>query len=198
MIPRAFTAALVNALLGLGLGLSGAIFFAGDNLAAPASPKQEAAPAGPVRTETITYDSWTVSCRDTPEAKSKKVCSAILAMVAQQQNQRINLGAWIIARNNDGALVSVIQTPQIDIGVLIGKGVELTIGNGKPHQINFVNCNPQRCEALMTMDEATVRESVAASNGSPVVKFWKTDGAEFAINIQSIKGIDKAIAAVRS
>jgi hypothetical protein len=50
----------------------------------------------------------------------------------------------------------------------------------------------------MPMDEATVRESMAASNGSAVVKFWKTDGAEFAINIQSIKGIDKAIAAVRS
>jgi hypothetical protein len=26
--------------------------------------------------------------------------------------------------------------------------------------------------------------------------FWKTDGAEFTINLQSIKGIDKAIAAV--
>ena len=119
-------------------------------------------------------------------------------MVAQQQNQRINIGAWIIARNMDGALVSVVQTPQIDIGVLIGKGVELTIGNGKPHQINFHDCNPQRCEALMTMDEATVREALAASNGSAVVKFWKTDGAEFTININSIKGIDKALAAVRS
>jgi hypothetical protein len=80
-------------------------------------------------------------------------------------------------------------------GVLTGKGVEPTI---KPHEINFVNCNPHRCEALMTMDEATVRESVAASSGSAVVKFWKTDGDEFAINIHSIKGIDKAIAAVRS
>jgi hypothetical protein len=29
----------------------------------------------------------------------------------------------------------------------------------------------------MTMDEATVREALAASNGSAVVKFWKTDGA---------------------
>jgi uncharacterized protein (TIGR03790 family) len=164
---------------------------------APQSPPAPAAGASPVRTETVTHDAWRVTCRDTPEAKIKKVCLAILAMVAQQQNQRTNMGAWIIARNTDGALVSVVQTPQIDIGVLIGKGVELTIGNGKPHQINFLDCNPQRCEALMTMDETTVRESIAASNGSAVVKFWKTDGAEFTINIPSIKGIDQAIAAVR-
>jgi invasion protein IalB len=211
MRMRHFAIALVYAVSGLGLAASGPVLFANNALAAPAKSKQEraappapqpplaqAAPAGPVRTETITYDAWTVSCRDTPEAKGKKVCSAILAMVAQQQNQRINIGAWIIARNMDGALVSVVQTPQIDIGVLIGKGVELTIGNGKPHQINFHDCNPQRCEALMTMDEVTVREALAASNGSAVVKFWKTDGAEFTININSIKGIDKALAAVRS
>jgi hypothetical protein len=48
------------------------------------------------------------------------------------------------------------------------------------------------------MDEATVREALAASNGSAVVKFWKADGAEFTINVNSIKGIDKALAAVRS
>ena len=188
MRMRHFAIAFVYAVSGL--AASGAVLSANNALAAPAKSKQEraappapepplaqAAPAGHVRTETITYDAWTVSCRDTPEAKAKKVCSAILAMVAQQQNQRINIGAWIIARNMDGALVSVVQTPQIDIGVLIGKGVELTIGNGKPHQINFQACNPQRCEASMTMDEATVREALAASNGSAVVKFWKTDGA---------------------
>jgi invasion protein IalB len=165
---------------------------------APQSTLAQATTPGPVRTETITYDAWTVSCRDTPDGKTKKVCSAMLAMVAQQQNQRINLGAWVIARNNEGALVAVVQTPQIDIGVLIGKGVELTLGNGKPRQIGYVNCNPQHCEALMPMDDAAIRESIAANNGAATVKFWKTDGAEFAINIQSIKGIDKAIAAVRS
>ena len=169
---RHFAVAFVYAVSGLGLAASGAGWFANSALAAPGKSKQEratppapepplaqAAPAGPVRTETITYDAWTVNCRDTPEAKTKKVCLASLAMMLQQQNQRIPIGAWIIARNMDGALVSVVQTPLIDIGVLIGKGVELTIGNGKPHQINFRACNPQRCEASMTMDEATVREA---------------------------------------
>jgi invasion protein IalB len=156
-----------------------------------------AAPSAPVRTETITYDAWTVSCRDTMDGKTKKVCSALLPMVAQQQGQRINLGAWLIARNNEGALLSVIQTPQIDIGVLIAKGVELKLGNGQPHRINYVVCSPQRCEASIPMDEPIIREMSAAANGAVAITFWKADGSDFSINLQSIKGIDKAIAAVR-
>ena len=164
----------------------------------PAAQASPAAPAaGPVRTETITYDAWTVNCRDTPDGKSKKICSATLPMVVQQQNQRVTVGGWIIAHNNEGALLSLLQTPQIDIGVLIGKGVTLKIGDGRPRQINYVDCNPQRCEATMPMDDAFVRELIAGVNGPAAITFWKTDGADFTINIQSIKGIDKAIAAVR-
>jgi invasion protein IalB len=156
-----------------------------------------AAASGPVRTETITYEAWTVSCRDTADGKTKKLCSAALPMVVQQQNQRVNLGAWLIARNNEGSLLSVIQTPQIDIGVLIPKGVELKFGDGKPHKINYVNCSPQRCEATMPMDEATIKETIAAASGTATITFWKSDGADFSINIQSIKGIEEAIKAVR-
>lgn len=150
-------------------------------------------PSAPVRTETITYDEWTVSCR----YAAKKVCSATLPMVAQQQNQRVTVGAWVIARNNQGGLISLVQTPQINIGVLLTKGIELKLGKGKPHKIGYVVCNPQRCEGTMPMDEATIREAIASVNNPAAISFWKADGAEFTLNIQSIKGIDKAIAAVR-
>lgn len=119
-------------------------------------------------------------------------------MVMQQQNQRpVNLGAWIITHNADGFLVSVLQTPQIDVGVLVAKGVELKLGEGKPHMMSYVACNPQRCEATMPMDDTVIRELMASANSSVAVTFWKADNAQFTINIQSIKGIDKAIAAVR-
>ena len=164
--------------------------------AAPAAPKAApAAPSGPVRTEQIAYDSWTVVCRDTADGKTKKVCSATLPMQMEQQNKRVNLGAWVIGHNNEGAMLSVLQTPQIDIGVLIAKGVELKLGEAKPRKIDYVMCNPQRCESMMTMDDATIKEMVAAA--SVVLTIWKADGGEFTINIPSIKGIDKAIAAVR-
>jgi invasion protein IalB len=158
-----------------------------------AQARTPAPPAAPVRTETITYDAWTVSCR----YAAKKVCSATLPMVAQQQNQQITVGAWIIARNNQGGLVSLVQTPQINIGVLLIKGMELKLGKGKPHKIGYVACNPQRCEGTMPMDDAVIREAIASVNNPVAISFWKADGAEFTINIQSIKGIDKAIAAVR-
>jgi hypothetical protein len=47
------------------------------------------------------------------------------------------------------------------------------------------------------MDDAFIRELTTGANGPAAITFWKTDGADFTINIQSIKGIDKAIAAVR-
>jgi invasion protein IalB len=164
---------------------------------AQSSPPAAPAPGAPVRTETVVYDAWTVACRDTVDGKTKKVCSASLQMVVQQESKRVPLGAWLIARSNEGSLLSLLQTPQIDIGVLITKGIELKLGNNKPHKIAYVACTPQKCEGTMPMDDPTIKELNAAAAGAAVVSFWKADGAEFAITIASIKGIDKAIAAVR-
>ena len=86
---------------------------------------------------------------------------------------------------------------QIDVGVLIAKGVALKIGDSKPHQFSYVACNPQRCEATMPMDETVIRQMIAGADGPAAITFWKADGADVTISIQSIKGIDKAIAAVR-
>src|SRR5690242_11012699 len=48
---------------------------------APAVP---ATPAAAQRTETITYDSWTVTCQDIVEARSKKTCSALMKVSDQK------------------------------------------------------------------------------------------------------------------
>jgi invasion protein IalB len=164
---------------------------------APAPAAAPAAPSGPVRTETITYDNWTVTCRDTVDGKSKKVCVATLPMRVQQQNQVVNLGTWLILHNKEGALVSVVQTPQVDMGVLISKGVELKIGDGKPRKMSYFDCTPQHCESTLAMDDATIKEVVAAANSGLVVTFWKADDTVATIALPSIKGVDKAIAAVR-
>jgi invasion protein IalB len=166
--------------------------------AAPAPVPEQAAPTGPVRTETINYDNWTVTCRDTADGKSKKVCVATMPMNVQQQNQRIiTLGTWSILHNREGHLVSVLQTTQVDIGILIAKGVELKLGNGKSYKLSYVDCNPKLCESTLAMDEAVIREVVAGANERVSVTLWKTDGTEASITTASIKGIDKAIAAVR-
>lgn len=217
MSIRNLVVPLSTVLVAGAVALSGVIYFADRNARAQAQTESRAAatethrlppkqvaqarpapPAGgteqqPVRTETITYGEWTVTCR----YAVKKICSAELSIVTQQQNQAVNVGAWIIAHNNQGTLVSLLQTPQINVGVLVSKGIELKIGNAKPTRISYTACNPQRCEGTVPMDEALIREADASSNGSAAITFWKADGYEFTINIQSIKGIDRAIAAVR-
>jgi invasion protein IalB len=185
--------AVSRVLVAVAIALLATMYFADRDIRAQTqSPPSSTAP---VRTETITYDAWTVSCRD--DGKSKKVCSATLPMVVQQQNQTGTVGAWIIAHNNEGALLSLLQTPQIDTGVMIAKGVALKIGDGKPHQFSYVACNPQRCESTMPMEGTVIKEMIAGANSPAAITFWKADGADVTFNIQSIKGIDKAIAAVR-
>jgi invasion protein IalB len=165
--------------------------------AAPAPAPTQTAPTGPIRTETINYDNWTVTCRDTADGKSKKVCVATMPMHVQQQNQLVTLGIWSILHNREGLLVSVVQTTQIDIGVLIAKGVELKLANGRSYKLPYVDCNPKLCESTLAMDEAVIKEVVAGANDRASVTLWKTDGMEASITLNSFKGIDKAIAAVR-
>jgi invasion protein IalB len=211
MTLRNIATALICTLVAGSVALALTIYFANQDVGAqtqtqparpapkptPAPAPVQAAPSGPTRTETINYDNWTITCRDTADGKSKKVCVATMPMRVQQQNQLVTLGAWSILHNREGLLVSVVQTTQIDIGVLIAKGVELKLGNGKSYKLSYVDCNPKFCESTLAMDEAVIREVVAGANDRASVTLWKTDGTEASITFNSIKGIDKAIAAVR-
>ena len=160
--------------------------------AAPSAPA--AAPTAPVRTEQITYDAWTVTCRDPTTAGAKKACSAVLSLQVVQQNRRQPLGAWILGKNNDGVLTSVLQTPQIQTGVLIQKGIEFKLGNAAPRKLSYVVCAAQRCEATIQMDAAMVKDALAAANAT--ITIFAANGNDVNFNIPSIKGIDKAIAAI--
>jgi invasion protein IalB len=164
--------------------------------AAPAAP---AAPTGPVRTETTTFDTWTVTCREVVGGKAKKTCAAQMTLARVENNQRQVFGAWVIGRNNEGALFTVLQTPIFRTqtsspGILISKGVEFKLGNGAVRKIDYVACEPQRCEASIPMDDAMVKEAVGAPNAS--ITLYNKDGTALTINVPSIKGIDKALAAV--
>ena len=80
---------------------------------------------------------------------------------------------------------------------MVSKGIELKLGNSNPHSISYTWCNPQRCMGVLTMNEAVTRAMIGAANDQAVITFWKTDDDKVAITIQSIKGIDKAISAIR-
>lgn len=151
--------------------------------AAPAAP-----PVAPERVETIKYDAWTVTCRDTVEKSSKRTCTGIMQVI-EQKSRRVLL-AWVIGRDNQGVLRTVMQTPT---GVQIPKGVELKLGKAPMRTLPFTACEPQRCDASVAMDDAMVKEAMASQEA--VATIVATDGRGINFNMP-IKGIDKVFAAI--
>jgi len=159
---------------------------------APAQPAAPPAPPVSQRTETINYDNWTVTCREAIEGptKGKKVCSAVLRV--SDQSQKNIVFVWLIARNQAGALLTVAQIPT---GVLIQKGVELKVGNGKARTLSYNACTTQNCEASITMDDAFNKELIAGQTAEVTATIYATSGQAINFNFP-IKGIDKAIGAI--
>ena len=155
----------------------------------PAAP---AAPAAPTvqRTETTNFDTWQGTCTETDTSK-RKTCSAVMNGLDQQRRPIVT---WVMGRNPEGALMTVLQTPQTQIGLQIQKGVELKLGNGAVRKLNYVACNQARCESSLPMDDAFMREIMAAPAAG--VTIYQADGQPITINLPAITGADKALAAV--
>jgi invasion protein IalB len=154
------------------------------------SPQQPQAQNSITRTETITYGSWTVDCQTTaPTPTSSKQCIARLQ--ATEQNSKQILLNWIIGRNNQGVLTTVLNTPT---GVQIAQGVELKFGENAVHKLSYVLCGPRRCEAAMPMDAVLISNATAADKA--VVTFVGLEGKNISITLP-IQGIDKAIDSVQ-
>jgi invasion protein IalB len=159
----------------------------------PAAPTTSTAPAqAPTvqRSETTQFNSWRVTCTETDVSK-RKACSAVLNGL--DQNRRTVL-TWIMGRNNEGALVTVLQTPQTQLGLNIQKGVELKLGNGNPRKLDYMVCNQARCESVLPMDDAMTRELGSVTAAS--VTIYRADGQPITINLPSITGADKALSTI--
>src|ERR1700680_1435970 len=125
----------------------------GPGVKAPSPPA--AAPATPRRTETIMYDSWTVSCQDTVGGSEKKKCSAVLQLIDQNRGKVVL--TWVIGFDKDGHLMAVFKTPTMitfktgdkvtGTGILVKNGLELKLGNAAVRRLGYVACEPQLCEA---------------------------------------------------
>lgn len=151
--------------------------------AAPAVPP----PPQPIRTEIIAQDNWTITCRDF--ADKRHTCSGTLQVVQQPSNQV--LFVWVVGKNVEGKLMSVLQTPT---GVMLAPGIELKFVRGAVRRATFVRCDPNQCEATLDMDDALVRDASASETVDATVIGTNTQTAKFSL---PFKGFDKAVAAVR-
>jgi invasion protein IalB len=143
------------------------------------------------RTEILTYDNWTVTCRDGRDPKEKRVCSAELQIFQEAGGQRRAVFAWLMGLNKDGVLALALRFLP---GVQIGPGVELKFADKPPRKVPITTCEPAVCEASTTMDDAFIREAGSVIQGEAVVHASDGRLVTFTINM---KGFVQAAAAIR-
>jgi invasion protein IalB len=166
---------------------------------APAPPP--AAQPAPQRTETIVYDSWTVTCQEGGTAK--KTCVATLQVL--DKDRRLVLLSWQIGFDKSSRLTTAIQIPtglavkdekqqRVSGGISIKNGVSLKLGTSAVRQLAFLTCAPQQCEASAPMDDAFMKDLGAATTATATVN--TADGHPVPFEIP-LKGIDKVLASLR-
>jgi invasion protein IalB len=154
----------------------------------PAAAATPAVPAAPARIETIVYDSWTVSCRDTVGGPAKKMCSMSLQLIDKTRGQVLLM--WTIGRNTEGNMLTAIQTPT---GVQIKRGVEVKLGNSAVRKLDYTSCEQARCEASGPLEPAMTKDLTAAANATATI--YALDGRGINFNLPTT-GVDKAFAAL--
>ena len=168
-------------------------------VAAPRTPPS--AQHAPPRTETIVYDSWTVTCHEGGTAK--KTCLATLQVLDKDRRQvllRWQIGldkAYRLTTAIDvpmGLLVTDDKTQTRSSGISIKQGVELKLGDRPVRNLAFRMCDTQRCEASTPIDDAFLKDAGAATTAAATV--YTEDGRAVPFAMQ-FKGIDKALALVR-
>lgn len=142
-----------------------------------------------VRTETMAYDNWTVSCVYTDQGGAKPDCSAVLRIAEKINEAPRVIFTWIIASQNNKP-VSVLSMPT---GVVIGPGIEVKIGAGSVTKYGYSLCAPDHCEAVIPMDVTVTREMKRAETTEATIVGLRGQGVKFTVNM---KGFDQALAAV--
>jgi invasion protein IalB len=150
--------------------------------------EQAGTQSGPRRTETINYDSWTLTCSESMEKNAKKTCSGTLRVIEQKQGQV--LFVWIIGRDSKGVMRTVMRTPT---GVQITKGVELKLGKAQMRTLPYTACTQQQCDASIPVDDALVNDMVAAPEATATI--YAIDGRDINFNMP-IKSVEKVFAAI--
>jgi len=155
-----------------------------------ASPAPAAQPKPKVvRTESLSYDNWTVNCAYTDRPGDKPRCSAILRIAEKVNNVPRIIFTWIMGEQKS-KLVSVLSMPT---GVLIEPGVEVKIGAGAAKKYSYSLCAPDHCEAIIPMDAAIASEMKRAQTTEATVVGLRGQSVKFTVNM---KGFGQALAAV--
>jgi len=175
----------------------------GNAVMPPASPRAQSAPPAnpatppvrlPQRTEALRFDNWVVTCQEFADAPKKRTCNAELQ--AEVSGSPGIILVWTLYMNDSKQLVGVLHTPS---GVMLAPGVEIKLDNGedaeKPKdnapakKFVYESCEPNGCIATLNLDSAFVRDAMAASTTTVIIRAVNGRTVQFKI---PIKGFDKA------
>lgn len=152
-------------------------------------PVKPPKPQKPIRTETRTFDNWTVTCEEYARTRGKQICSAALKIV--DRKSRRTLFAWLLARQaRSGRVVGLVQTPT---GILIEPGIIFRFAAKNARKFSFTSCEPGRCSTVIPLGLAMRKEISRAKIGVVTIKSTAGQLINFKI---ALKGFAEAYAAV--
>ena len=142
-----------------------------------------------VRTETITYDNWTVNCAYPDRRAAKPRCSAVLRIAEKINNVPRVIFTWIIGEQRS-KLVSVLSVPT---GVFIEPGVEVKIGADSVKKYSYSLCAADHCEAIVPMHATVTAELKRAPTVEVTIIGLRGQVVKFTVKT---KGFEQAFAAL--
>ena len=161
----------------------------------PPAPAPQSTSAGGAsassRTEIVTYDNWTVTCREGRDPKDRRICSGELNIYQEANNARRIVFSWLIGQNRDGQPAMALRFLP---GVSVQPGVELKLGDKPARRMPIATCEPAYCEVSQPMDDSLLRDASAANQAEAMIV--ASDGRQVTFTIY-LKGFAQAVAAVR-
>lgn len=155
-------------------------------LAQPASAQAPMSPEG--GTVKAQHGDWQVVCRPPPPGAKNEICGVVQRVTAEDHNN-IGLGVYY-QRFSDGKRVLRVFAP---LGVLLPRGLGLSIDDKSVGPVPFVRCSMFGCYAQIPLEEKLIDQ---LRNGKQAVFIiYQTEEAGIGIPV-SLAGFGKAIAAL--
>lgn len=158
---------------------------------APAAAAAPAPARPPVRSETTSFNNWTLTCREAlpaaGAAAGKKACWGSMR-VTDAKSQQVVL-VWLIGRDARNVATTSVQTPT---GVVVREGVTVALGRNT-HRLAFDWCDQNGCEAAGAFDAAFARDLSLAKEAT--IAFRSRDGRQVTVKVP-VAGADRLLAAL--
>lgn len=142
--------------------------------------------------ETTNYNAWVLICEGRKAGAPDWRCQANFTM--KDHKSGAVLLVWFLSVNKDGKISAEIVTMT---GVQVDKGVDLAIGaQPKRRKVAYSWCDANQCSAQAVLDDASLKDLVAAVGDEVTLTTTLKDGRALKFNFP-LAGVDKVVARLK-